>query len=354
MAPWSDRYYHAAVSHNGSIFVFGGAHPDNTLHEYYGDLWRSDDDGLNWTRIFEEGPMGPRSRSRLFSFKGDLWIVGGDFWKSSDNGLTWDLVNEDPWSGTGLQRPFSNRRLVVHKNEFYATIGSNNPYSLKPFQVWRSSDGLTWVSDDMIVPYISDISGMEVAYADLISSRGSLYFVGGSYFGGVTADSGIWRSDDDGLTWARICDSTPEYPGNAYPGGWPHYYAKRLNGRAGVWKNNIYVFGGNLRDTVYYGNDVIKVDTRKHHDLKINTISGVGDHHPLTRTDTFADCIHNGQFYIFGGRVQTVYGSSGFDNYAPFNDMWALPLPNDHRRRSAWVAGAGARFSGAISGVIGR
>ena len=56
-APWSPRAYHAAVVHDGKIWVLGGG---NYVPKYHAlnDVWCSSD-GVNWERVDRERPVGP-------------------------------------------------------------------------------------------------------------------------------------------------------------------------------------------------------------------------------------------------------------------------------------------------------
>ena len=65
-APWSPRAYHAAVVHDGKIWVFGGG---NYVPEYHAsnDVWCSSD-GVNWEQVTEQCPVEPAAlvlRGRL-------------------------------------------------------------------------------------------------------------------------------------------------------------------------------------------------------------------------------------------------------------------------------------------------
>ena len=57
-APWSPRAYHAAVVHDGKIWVLGGG---NYVPRYQAlnDVWCSSD-GVHWERVTEHAPWAPR------------------------------------------------------------------------------------------------------------------------------------------------------------------------------------------------------------------------------------------------------------------------------------------------------
>ncbi len=64
-APWSPRAYHAAVVHDGRLWVLGGG---NYVPKYHAlnDVWSSAD-GVHWEQVHRQGPLA----------RADLVLVGG-------------------------------------------------------------------------------------------------------------------------------------------------------------------------------------------------------------------------------------------------------------------------------------
>jgi hypothetical protein len=94
--PWSPRAYHAALVHDGKIWVFGGG---NYLPKYHArnDIWCSVD-GKKWEQVVEKAPWPPRIWFSSVVYRDRMWVLGGwsntpsqnwgDVWYSRD-GRTW-------------------------------------------------------------------------------------------------------------------------------------------------------------------------------------------------------------------------------------------------------------------------
>jgi hypothetical protein len=98
-APWSPRAYHAAVVHDGKIWVLAGG---NYVPSYHAknDVWSSAD-GVHWEQVTESAPWSPRLWFSAVEYRDRLWVLGGwsnnpsknwgDVWHSRD-GKTWKLL----------------------------------------------------------------------------------------------------------------------------------------------------------------------------------------------------------------------------------------------------------------------
>jgi hypothetical protein len=104
-APWSPRAYHAAVVHDGKLWVLGGG---NYVPEYHAvsDVWCSPD-GVHWEQVSEHAPWHPRIWFSSVVYRNRMWVLGGwsnnpsknwgDVWYSQD-GKTWqELRSEVVW-----------------------------------------------------------------------------------------------------------------------------------------------------------------------------------------------------------------------------------------------------------------
>lgn len=104
-APWSPRAYHAAVVHNGKMWVLGGG---NYVPQYSAnnDVWCSTD-GKNWTQVTATAPWSPRLWFSAITYRDRMWVLGGwsnepstnwgDVWYSRD-GRDWkQLQSETIW-----------------------------------------------------------------------------------------------------------------------------------------------------------------------------------------------------------------------------------------------------------------
>jgi hypothetical protein len=91
-APWSPRAYHAAVVHDGKVWVLGGG---NYVPRYdaQNDVWSSPD-GVHWERVTEHAPWDPRIWFSAAVYRDRIWVLGGwsnhpsknwgDVWYSHD------------------------------------------------------------------------------------------------------------------------------------------------------------------------------------------------------------------------------------------------------------------------------
>lgn len=104
-APWSPRAYHAAVVHDGRIWVIGGGNyvPNYRVHN---DVWSSAD-GVHWEQATDQAPWHPRIWFSSVVYRGHIWVLGGwsnnpsrnwgDVWYSR-NGKDWkQLQSESIW-----------------------------------------------------------------------------------------------------------------------------------------------------------------------------------------------------------------------------------------------------------------
>ncbi|MDR3637884.1 MAG: galactose oxidase [Isosphaeraceae bacterium] len=149
-AGWSPRLAAGAVAFKGRLWVLGG-----TEDYYFGDdkslkndVWSSAD-GKQWTREVEHAPWLPRAYHAAVVHEGKIWVLGGgnyvpsyharnDVWSSSD-GVHWEQATaRAPWAP---RLWFSG---AVYRDRMWVLGGwSNNP-SKNWGDVWYSRDGRTW------------------------------------------------------------------------------------------------------------------------------------------------------------------------------------------------------------------
>ena len=74
-APWSPRAYHAAVVHDGKLWVIGGG---NYVPKYraLNDVWSSPD-GVNWQQVTDRAPWNPRIWFSAVVHRDRMWVMGG-------------------------------------------------------------------------------------------------------------------------------------------------------------------------------------------------------------------------------------------------------------------------------------
>ncbi len=175
-----------------------------------GELWRSLD-GLNWTRVISRGFGDPTNGEvfHLIEFGSQLYASvwsytrthGAEIWRStSGNTNDWTRVVTN---GFGNANNMVIHSLEVFSGSLYAgTYGYNfwgPPYTSSGGEVWRTSDGLTWVK--VSASGFGDLNNY--AFSALAAYKGFLY-VGAM---NMNADNQIWRCQlCDGSDWQKVID----------------------------------------------------------------------------------------------------------------------------------------------------
>jgi hypothetical protein len=143
-APWSPRAYHAAVVHDGKIWVMGGGNyvPD---YQALNDVWCSED-GVHWEQVTPAAPWNPRLWFSAVTYRDQIWVLGGwsnnpsrnwgDAWYSSD-GRQWKrLVSGTNWKERHEHSAF------VFRDKIWVAGGhaqplSNDVWSLELPKGWK-------------------------------------------------------------------------------------------------------------------------------------------------------------------------------------------------------------------------
>ena len=97
----NDRYLHTAVVLGGDIYVIAGQEASTSKR----DVWKSQDKGATWSRITASAGFGSRTQHSSVVHGGAMYLIGGsvggltalrnDVWRSTD-GVTWVNVHENP------------------------------------------------------------------------------------------------------------------------------------------------------------------------------------------------------------------------------------------------------------------
>eukprot|EP00747_Dinoflagellata_sp_TGD_P041606 gnl/TRDRNA2_/TRDRNA2_141572_c3_seq1.p1 gnl/TRDRNA2_/TRDRNA2_141572_c3~~gnl/TRDRNA2_/TRDRNA2_141572_c3_seq1.p1 ORF type:complete len:548 (-),score=39.54 gnl/TRDRNA2_/TRDRNA2_141572_c3_seq1:13-1512(-) len=164
IAPWPGRTSTAVVeTRSVAVVVMGGVSDEGIA---LGDVWSSEDEGMTWACLLQDAPWGARADAKsVCTASGALLLLGGetrlpgqqqsthltDLWRSKDNGRTWHLV--------------------------------------MPVVPWCSAEA-KWRAT---VPIVAALGGVVLAMAW----------------------SGMWMSEDEGTTWAKM--SSTNYPRTPRP-----------------------------------------------------------------------------------------------------------------------------------------
>jgi len=154
-----------------------------------GDVYRSTDFGLTWTKI--EMGASLESISSLVYCGNGIVLAGsgfnagdGDIYRSTDFGLTWTQIE----MGASLEYILSS----VYCGNGIVLAGSGQ--NAGDGDIYRSTDfGLTWTQIEM---------GAALEYIFSLIYCGNGIVLAGS--GNTTGDGDIYRSTDFGLTWTKI------------------------------------------------------------------------------------------------------------------------------------------------------
>lgn len=270
-ANWQPRAGLQVVNLRNKFYLFGGRTPlDPTTLPFpvpnastiWGDVWRSNDGGQNWSQILEtdnEGHWPARAYFQAVTKGNYMYVLGGqnfnivenpgipdlppfysqsdffnDVWRSRD-GIHWNKMTENaPWpERAGLS-------AVVHRGYIYVMGGSvNDDSSITPQgpariyynDVWRSRNGRIWKKLTDNAEWAPRAGGV------VVSKNGYLYMMGGE--DGFTCNpqnprcppyyNDVWRSRN-GRNWQLV---TEEAEWSARPG---HQVL--------VVKNKFVLFGG--------------------------------------------------------------------------------------------------------------
>lgn len=122
----------AGVVHDNKMFIIGGR---TSTNEFKNDVWYSTD-GATWTEVTVATPFPGRARHKVISYDNKLWLIGGesvdgavttrynDLWVSEDNGANWTKVeSSDP---LGIPASFKARcyhAMFVDDNDTIWIIG---------------------------------------------------------------------------------------------------------------------------------------------------------------------------------------------------------------------------------------
>jgi hypothetical protein len=134
-AAWSPRAYHAAVVHDGKIWVLGGG---NYVPEYraHNDVWCSPD-GIHWEQVTAAAPWHPRIWFSAVAYRDHLWVLGGwsnhparnwgDVWYSADGRRWTQLQSRVVWKAR------HEHSVYVFRDRLWVAGGHAQPLSS---EVW--------------------------------------------------------------------------------------------------------------------------------------------------------------------------------------------------------------------------
>ena len=145
-AGWSPRAYHAAVVHDGKMWVLGGG---NYVPKYQAnnDVWCSED-GIHWTEVTKSAPWHSRLWFSSVVYRDQMWVIGGwsnnpstnwgDVWHSRD-GKNWKQLKSDV-----IWEERHEHSAYVFQDKIWVAGGHAKPLNS---EVWSLSLDKEWSGD---------------------------------------------------------------------------------------------------------------------------------------------------------------------------------------------------------------
>src|SRR5437870_1291237 len=187
-----------------------------------GGVWKTTDGGENWIPLFDKQPISsigaiavaPSDHNVIYAGTGEAAIRGNTTYgtgvfKSIDGGKTWENV--------GLKDTRQIGALIVDPRNENVVLVAALGHAFGPNQergIFRTTDGgKTWTKvlskDENTggIDIVFDPHNPNIVFASLWQARRQPWF-----FSSGGPGSGLYRSEDNGVTWKRL-------EGNGLPGG---------------------------------------------------------------------------------------------------------------------------------------
>lgn len=186
-AAFPGRFAGAMTVFDNKMWMVGGLSSGGPI----ADVWSSTD-GLVWTPELDAGPF-PGNGHAVVSHDGAMWVVGGanqnEVWTSS-NGVDWSAVAPSPTPGA-LFPGRSGHKVIVKDGTMWLIGGAAGGNQFN--DVWSSQDGASWIEETAAAAFSPR------DYLGAATHEGRLFVVGG-FTGAAEGDTRVWSSED-GATW---------------------------------------------------------------------------------------------------------------------------------------------------------
>jgi hypothetical protein len=148
--PWFEkRKNHAAASYRGRIVLAGGSIIDRTQPhgtQFLNDVWSSAE-GRTWTCIAQQASWSPRVFHNLIVYREKLWLVGGEFGAGHYASDLWFTVDNESWTCKTTQFAWPGRHacgVVVFNDKVWILGGTSDSWgrsSRNDIWCFAESDG---------------------------------------------------------------------------------------------------------------------------------------------------------------------------------------------------------------------
>jgi hypothetical protein len=197
---WEPRAGLRALEFRNDLYVMGGRGPFSfeTETPIYGDVWKSSDLGMTWSKTVQwnsendndQSMWKPRAYFGAVSHRGRLFVIGGQNFETEPNPIFPE--------GCSALPPGVPCLPVIPSSTFFA-------------DVWSSKDGESWTAETLNAPW-EGRAGLSV-----VVHGGAIFVIGGSQ--GDDASTGgtgrvlfddVWMSRD-GRNWKEVVGSGPKW-----------------------------------------------------------------------------------------------------------------------------------------------
>lgn len=205
-APWTGRHTCAYCKVGNTVYMVNG---DLFNLGNDGFLARSSYsfDGTTWTEITSNNGLSGYSLGNLLELNGDFYFIGGqngltpdtfrgEVWKSTNNCLSFTKIGDTPFQEGNL-----NGQCFVLNNKLWKISGGkyDNGFALRTFprKIYSSTDGINWTLEGYM-PY--EMRGRQ--YSQIVNFAGGAWMIGGNEPRTPNNLDEVWVTDN-GVDWVQ-------------------------------------------------------------------------------------------------------------------------------------------------------
>lgn len=168
-----------------------------------GGVWRTANDGLSWTNVFETAGTQPTGAVAVDpNDDAVIWVGTGDFvtgcegyfgiglLRSGDGGATWESRNGASGSSLDDMSAFSSV-VVDPRNSSHVVVGG----TIRGCSTGQQQNGGLYTSDDAGTSWTARLSGMQVHEVVQDETNRDIWW--------AATDQGVWKSTNNAVTWAK-------------------------------------------------------------------------------------------------------------------------------------------------------